>query len=116
MGSFYDDMKAELIDVIYDDENDMSESITVKFNDGSTADRDIQAVVERPAPDSNGQTASPRPILHIVNDSTYGISSEELDVGQMTFMVSERPGTTAKEWTAKLLETSSKAELILALL
>ena len=116
MGDFYEDMRAELIDVFYDSDDDTTEEITVKFNNGSTPNRIIKVIVERPAPNSNGETASPRPILHIVNDEDHGITSVELDVGQMTFQVSERPGTTPKDWRARLLDTSSKAELILELL
>lgn len=116
MGTFYEDMIAELIDVIYDADNDMSELITVKFNDDETEDKPIQAVVERPAASRAGLTSSPRPILHIVADSAHGLTYDELDVGQMTFLVSERHGQPTSEWAAKLLDTSSKAELILELL
>jgi len=114
---FHDDIKEEMRLTVYDPDGDESEEIVVKFDDGGvTPDRTIQAVVDRPAPNITGQTASPEPNIQVLNDVTYGVTSEEIDSGKTIFMVAKRYGQTPVERTIKRIERHDEAEIVIVIL
>jgi hypothetical protein len=115
---FYDEIKQELIDQLYNTDltDDEVEETTVKFNDGSTPNRPIRVNALRSNAEKTGQTSSPALTVHVVNDATYGITSAELNTGKITFLISARYGQTPKDIHIRRIESHDPAELVLVLL
>jgi len=86
-------------------DGDFKESVSITYHPhryyGATlrADRTIDAVIERQrisVLSGDGDTVAPIWILHVANDSTLGISSDELDLGGDAVTISPRDGDTAE--------------------
>jgi len=111
--TFYADIQAEMEDLIYTSGNDMSESVEWWPLGVEGNKRTIQAVILRPDSQLNGNVQSPTAIMHVLNDSTKGVSSDEIDVGADLWKFPDRVGTTATTHPAKTLSTHDAAELVL---
>ena len=92
MGNFHDDIEAEAAEVFYNTDDDISESVIYRPGGVSGNDREIQAVVEREFATPLGVTNTPSITLSVLNDSTLGISSDEIDDGVDLIRVSQRFG------------------------
>ena len=101
---------------------EFAESVTYKPRIKPTGDtrdetRSISAVVFREQmttiDEDGGETIAPMFLVHVANDSTDGISSDELDLGgdKITFPV--RDGLTASDRTVTRLVTIDNGMLVL---
>lgn len=111
--SFYDDIKAELKDLIYTSDNDMSEQIEWWPLGVEGSKRTIWAVVQRPDSESNGNVEAPVAEIHVLNDATDGVASTEIDIGADLWKFADRTGTTAATHAAKRLDSHDTAELVI---
>ena len=101
---------------------EFAESVTYKprikpTGDTRSSTRSISAVVFREQmttiDEDGGETIAPRFLVHVANDSTDGINSDELDLGgdKITFPV--RDGLTASDRTVTRLVTIDNGMLVL---
>lgn len=111
--TFYAEIQAEMRAEIYNSTNDMSELIEYWPQGVEGNKREIYAVIERPTASLNGSTPRTSFLVHILNNTTYGVSTSELDMGKDLFKFSERKGKTASERNAKRLEDNDEAEILL---
>lgn len=87
----------ELIDSAADMVDTCGESVTYYPKAGGS--RAITAIVNRGQPgslDGAPHGVSPRLIIYVANDSTTGISSDEIDIGGDELKVAVRIGETAQ--------------------
>jgi hypothetical protein len=111
--SFYDDIKAEMKDLVYNSDNDASELIEYWPAGVEANKRTIWAVLDRPNSTANGNVQAPVISMNVLNDSTDGVASTEIDTGTDLFKFSERYGNAAKTFNVKRIETHDEAELVL---
>lgn len=94
-----DDLRELIFDVAFDEDDDQKSSETVRVrtsaDDVSPVTREAQ--VRRELPENYGPNTSMAPRIQVmfVNDSTNGISSDEVDVGSWQVDVAERYGQVA---------------------
>ena len=106
---------------LFVDTDDFGETVTYYprnfFGQASRSSRSISAVVIREQlqglAQDGGDAVVPRFEVHVRNDSTYGISSDELDLGgdQIGFPV--RDGKTAEKRSITRLITQDTGMLVL---
>lgn len=102
-------------------EDDFAEEITYTPYRGpqesAPAPRTISAAVFRDGlvsvGDDGGETVSPIFAVHVHNNSTTGISSDELDLGGDVLSFPMRDGETAQEWRITRLVTQDHGMLVL---
>lgn len=86
------------------------------YGESARASRSINAVVFREAIQvfaEDGDTVLPVWQIHVANDSTYGISSDELDLGGDQLEFPPRDGKTAEKKTITRLLTQDHGMLVL---
>jgi hypothetical protein len=121
--SFYDDIKAEMKELVYNEDADESELIEYWPAGAEANKREIWVVLDRPNSTQNGNVQAPMISMNALNDSReadasdpathWGVASTEIDTGTDLFKFSERYGDTPKTFTTKRIETHDKAELVL---
>jgi hypothetical protein len=111
--SFYAEIQANMRAEIYNADNDMSELIEYWPKGVEANKREIYAVIERQPSTQNGSTPRPAYRVHVLNSSTYGVSSDELDTGKDLFKFAERKGKTATERNVKRIDDNDEAEILL---
>lgn len=96
--------------------DEFAESVTYKPR-GSVTTRPIRAVVEREqlatVNEDGGETVAPMFIVHVANDSTLGISSDELDTGGDKISLPVRDGMTASYRAITRLISQDNGMLVL---
>jgi len=112
--SFFADIAAEMKDLIYNSDNDMSEQIEWHPLGVEGNKRTIWAVVIRPDSQQNGNVQAPALLIHCLNDSTDGVSSDEIDIGADLWKFPDRVGGTATTHPAKTLNSHDDAELVIS--
>ena len=113
MSDFYDDIKAEMLATVYNSSNDASELIEWWPQGVEGNKRQIYAVIDRPASALSGNVKAPVAMISVLNDSTNGVSSTEIDVGADKWKFSDRYGKTATAHQAKSIDTHDEAEIML---
>lgn len=100
--------------------DDFAETVTYYphryYGDAARAARSILAVVERLAITvltQDGDVVAPVWNIHVANDATYGITSEELDTGGDQIEFPPRDGETAERKTITQLLTQDHGMLVL---
>ena len=111
--SFYADIQAEMEADIYNEDNDMSELIEYWPLGVEGNKREIYAVLERPSASINGSVPRPFFRMHILNKSTNGVTTAELNKGKDQFKFAELKGKAPAPRNPKRKETSDEAEIIL---
>ncbi len=111
--SFYADIQTAMLAEIYNADNDMAEEIEYWPQGVEANKRLIYVVIERQASTQNGNVPRPAYRMHVLNSSTYGVSTSELDTGKDLFKFAERKGKTATTRNIKRIEDSDEAEILL---
>ena len=107
-------------EVVFCNANDFAEAVTYYphrfYGESLRASRSIVAVVFREqiaVLSEDVQTVAPVYEVHVANDSTTGISSEELDTGGDQIGFPPRDGKTAERKTITHLVTQDNGMLVL---
>lgn len=105
---------------VFTSTDEFAEAITYHphryYGDAARDSRSINAVVFREQIQvlaEDGDTVLPVYQIHVANDSTYGISSDELDLGGDQLEFPPRDGKTAERKTITQLLTQDHGMLVL---
>lgn len=107
--------------VVFCNTSDFAEVVTYHphryFGDAERASRSISAVVLREQitalAEDGGETVLPVYQVHVANDSSLGVSSDELDLGGDQIELPPRDGKTAERKTVTQLLDQDNGMLIL---
>jgi hypothetical protein len=100
--------------------SDFGESITYVphryFGEEARSSRTINAVVEREqiaVLTDDVETVAPMFVVHVANNVTTGIASDEIDLGRDRLSFPKRDGTTAETFTILHLRSQDNGMLVL---
>jgi len=93
-------------------------TIGVGLAEWDLTEREIEALISRQPVDDLGDMpvgTSPRLLINVRNDSTYGISSSEIDLGKDLVSLPVRLGEVAQEWKISKLISQDAGMMVLEL-